>query len=1174
MRRYLMMTPLLLAAALLPEVAEAKNVFDANHPDLKWYSIETDHFVVHFPKSRKKDGNKNYLTAEWTAKKTAKVAEEMWPRMTAEFNYPLKERIHIVILNQGDDLEGFTVPQWDWIEISANPGGDFYRIRGRMDWLPDVLVHEFAHVVSLKAQGTLSEGAQGVSIGGLYNNGLINTAAGGEGFYLDDDPFFWTEGGAEYYSDNSGYNWWTPSRDQHIRTTVLEDRLLTYEEWLTVQQAFRWGDGERGYQQGYAFALYLRQRFGNETYQKFALENAKGRKSSWLKNIETVTGVDGRTLYNDYVAYLREKYNQQHDAVRAGGEVSGRELGYTANDWEYTDPAGRDKFYDKRWKRKSKLQITGENIARIEREKAKEGTGRYRIPARISDDGKWIGTSDYGVITVSSGAEGSIDAFTGTAPSDAGVALSDKYRVVEAPGYFMDHWDFVPGQDALVLDNTRQAFPKPFEAVTGLSFNQDGYRNWKQLYYIPFGIEEQKEGNLRYQGVKWKKVITKTMLPEGAYAIPNTDRGSMPNVSPDGKRVAYFEYTDGTLNLVNIAIDGSDKRYLTHYDDGTWLQNVDWSPDGKKLILTMFRNFEQDIYELDAEDGKNIRALTWDRWEKADPFYGKDGLIYFSADPTAIFNIYAMDPVNKKVWQITNTIEGAHYPTMSPEGNLVFSSYTAYGWKHFGLPKEDFLWKDVTSTFNLDPDQAAVQASLTFHEDLSAYVPKPYVLAPMAPSFVPQLRIENESQDDIQVQGGGYVFGFDYAEFNTIYADVMLGSDWYARGQWIYSGWYPNIQAFVGHYEFKSVSGYLLDDDNQYDTKEDQTFWEIKQNARYNVANVSIDYPFNDRWRVFAGVFGINYDFMSTSDTDWQTYLLNGQAFGTLSFSNIGTYSTSANPRGGRSIDLNYIFGYTDIVYPGQDGVTVNDGQRLDNYAYNKGEIRYIEQIPVPSWGFLKEAARNRHTIQLDVDLGWVDRNVDSFDEFSAGGQHPYYFGSNSLRPNTLFSGYPANSLSGETMAMINLAYRFPIRREWNQRVGPLYIYDITGQVFGTAGNLWSYRAPTDPEKYYTDGYDQHVAINDSDVYREIPFVDYSEKNGNYMLFDAGAEVRVSSTLFSNVGWNSFFRVSYGFNRIRGLYDVNGDDIQDTTDNGIGNGQSNEVEEPGFRFYLGLGTGW
>lgn len=1174
MRRLLFSSMLALGALAVPSVAEAKNVFDANHPDLKWYSIETEHFFVHYTKSRKQEGNKRYLTGEWTAKKTAKVAEEMWPRMCAEFNYYLKEKVHIVILNQGDDLEGFTVPQWDWIEISANPGGDFYRQRGRMDWLPDVLVHEFAHVISLKAQGTLAEGAQGISLGGLYNNGIANTAAGGELFILDDDPFFWTEGGAEYWSDEAGYNWWTPSRDQHIRTTVLENRLLKYNEWLTRAQAFDHGDGERGYQQGYSFALYLRERFGNDTYEKIGLENSKGRKLDWMKNIEVVTGVPPEQLYNDWVAYLKDKYGKQLDQVKAEGQVQGKELGYTGNDWEYTDPDGRDKFMDRRWKRKSALSVTGKEIARWEREKAKDATGRFQMAPRFSEDGEWYGVSSWGAVSVSPTPPTSMDAFNQAGQGDGDILEKEQRQHASIQSYFMDHWDFVPGQDAIVVGTTKNDRPSNFKAFTGLSFDVDGYRDWKELWYHPIGVEEQKEGNLVYQGVKEKKVGVTPLGAKGSHRIPNTERGAQPNVSPDGKRVAYFEYTDGVLNVVTINLDGSDKRRLTSFDDGTWMQNLDWSPDGKQLVVSIFRNFQQDFYVMDAMDGSNVRALTWDRWEKQDPFWSKDGMIYFSADHTGIFNIYAMDPAKKKVWQVTNTIQGAHYPTLSHDGNLVYLNYTAHGWKVYGLPKEDFLWKDVSEAFNLEPDAAAVQAGWSFREDLSAYQPEPYKLAPMAPSFVPMLRIENETQDDVAIQGGGYVFGFDYAEFNTLYAEAMLGNDWLVRGQWVYSGWYPNLMLTLGHFEFKSVSGYLLDDDNNFETTADQTKWEIKNHQRYDLAVLGIDYPFNEKWRIFAGGYGLHYDFLSTSDVDWQTYLWTVQGFGTLSFSNLGTWSRSANPRGGRTIDLSYTHGYTDIVYPDQDGRTVDDGEVLDDYNYNRVELRYVEQIPMPSWWIFKEAARQRHTIQIDMAAGYIDRNTVGFDEFSAGGQHPYYWGSNSLRPNTLFSGYPANSLTGETMAMINLAYRFPIKRQLNRRVGPLYVYDLTGQVFGTAGNLWSYRAPTDPSQYYTDEYDTHVAYDPADVYREIPFVDYAEKNGNYMLFDAGAELRVSSALFNNIDWASFFRVSYGFNRIRGVFDVNGDDIQDTTDNGIGNGYSNEVEEPGFRFYLGLGTGW
>ena len=56
--------------------------------------------------------------------------------------------------------------------------------------------------------------------------------------------------------------------------------------------------------------------------------------------------------------------------------------------------------------------------------------------------------------------------------------------------------------------------------------------------------------------------------------------------------------------------------------------------------------------------------------------------------------------------------------------------------------------------------------------------------------------------------------------------------------------------------------------------------------------------------------------------------------------------------------------------------------------------------------------------------------------------------------------------------------------------------------------------------------------------------------------------------------WNSFFRVAWGFQEVGGIFDVDGDSINDATDTGFGNALSSETEKPGPRFYLGLGTGW
>jgi len=43
---------------------------------------------------------------------------------------------------------------------------------------------------------------------------------------------------------------------------------------------------------------------------------------------------------------------------------------------------------------------------------------------------------------------------------------------------------------------------------------------------------------------------------------------------------------------------------------------------------------------------------------------------------------------------------------------------------------------------------------------------------------------------------------------------------------------------------------------------------------------------------------------------------------------------------------------------------------------------------------------------------------------------------------------------------------------------------------------------------------------------------------------------------------------------IVGFPDVDGDNIQDTLETGLGNAVSSETEKPGPRVYLGFGTGW
>jgi hypothetical protein len=1153
----------LVAMLLLPGVAEAKFVFPYNHPELEWYTIETDHFYVHYPVSKNQD-SPYAINPEFSARKMAAVAEEMWVPMTTEFEYYLQEKVHIVLLDQSDYLEGFTIPSWDWIEVSANPGTYFYRMRGRMEWFSDVLVHEFAHVVSLKEQSALHEGVQGILIGGLYRDGLHGHEDGAELFILDTDPFWWTEGGAEYWSDNTGYNWWTASRDANLRTTVLEDRLLTYDEWITRIDKRDWGDGERGYQQGYCFALYLRERFGEGTYAQFGQVASERWRMNWETIVEEVTGVPLRQLYDDWVAYLKHKYTARWDEVRAEGEVVGMELLAGRPDFQYEDPDGKDEFMDQR---------------QGDREDAIENPGgTWDYYALYSPDGRFFAENARGALVVKQIPEHMWPAFAGDYPS-AGANNLDMRVMGDmtyiGPTEFGAAFDFVPGRDAIVMTGSIHD-----EKLSPVHFETRGY-DFKHLAIIDLEPQADKRKHrgkrVEYDTIHLDK---KKDLKRRYTPIPNTMRGFSPAVSPDGQKVAFLLYRDGTLNLAVVNIDGTDKQMLTDFDDGTWMQHPDWSPDGSQIVVSIFRNYQQDLYIVNA-DGSGTHALNRDEWEDLDAHWAADGTIYFSSDATGIYNIYRYDPESRRVHQITNVIGSAYMPSITPGGNLLYMLWTGHGWKNYGLSSSEFLEADVTDLFGLEFEDEEVQEELAFREDLSGWATSTrkyrWGKAIMPATAVPIFRLENDTLTNYGLSAGLQVFIQDYAEKHGAVLYFMAGEDPLFLFQYFNQMGHGDLVVFGYHYQAKYDIGYLIDDDGDPTTTDDQRTYDARQHQFVNIGGFSWWYPWNRGLQTFIGPMYIEYGFKNVSDKEFTPFMRSVVLNAGASYSNVRARYGEANPRGGRAIDFDYQLGFTDVVYEPYNGVDVDDGQFMDEYWYNRFELTWTEHLAMTDFGLgaLEFVKTRRHTVQLSANLGFVDRNVNYQDEFRAGGLHPYYVGSGTIQPNNQFSGYPGYSLSGETMIVLGAAYRFPIFGKLNKKIGPLYTYDLTMQVGGTAGNLWSFRPPEEDAvgEYFHDDWGNRVAYDSSSVKREIPFFDEAYKNGNYVLFDAIAEWRLNSVLMG-IPWNSFVRLAWGFNEIRGIGDVSGDDVYDTTDTPFGNSLSNETKKPGLRLYVGVGTGW
>ncbi|MBN1127647.1 MAG: PD40 domain-containing protein [Chitinispirillaceae bacterium] len=144
-------------------------------------------------------------------------------------------------------------------------------------------------------------------------------------------------------------------------------------------------------------------------------------------------------------------------------------------------------------------------------------------------------------------------------------------------------------------------------------------------------------------------------------------RSMDPAIAPDGKTVVYVENRGGIQNLVLIGADGNNKRQLTNFADHTQLYSPSWTPDGKNLVVGIFRDKDRDIAMVSAgaapldkvrkltdtaffpeslnfQDDFSFRLLVHTTADERDPCVSADGkTLYFSSDRTGIFNIYRMD---------------------------------------------------------------------------------------------------------------------------------------------------------------------------------------------------------------------------------------------------------------------------------------------------------------------------------------------------------------------------------------------------------------------------------------------------------------------------------------------------------------------------------------------------
>ncbi len=153
--------------------------------------------------------------------------------------------------------------------------------------------------------------------------------------------------------------------------------------------------------------------------------------------------------------------------------------------------------------------------------------------------------------------------------------------------------------------------------------------------------------------------------------------------SPDGKKVAVSisEGENAEIFTANAA-DGSN---LTKVTDTKFFLNTSpsWSPDGKRIAFVSNRAGNPQIYVMTAE-GANVKRLTFQGTYNTTPAWSPRGdLIAFTArDERNAFDLFTINVETGKIARLTQDASNNEEPAFSPNGRLILFTSTRSGARH------------------------------------------------------------------------------------------------------------------------------------------------------------------------------------------------------------------------------------------------------------------------------------------------------------------------------------------------------------------------------------------------------------------------------------------------------------------------------------------------------------
>jgi len=152
-----------------------------------------------------------------------------------------------------------------------------------------------------------------------------------------------------------------------------------------------------------------------------------------------------------------------------------------------------------------------------------------------------------------------------------------------------------------------------------------------------------------------------------------TDQGPGPQISPDGKKLAFMSDRSGTMEIWTSDRDGSNAVQLTAVGGAGTPR---WSPDSEWIAFDVSGRSSTRIYKIKLGSSEP-QLLTPDESENRCPSWSHDGKwVYFASTRANSYQVWKVPGEGGAAVQLTK--QGGHAAIESADGKLLYYAKTPY----------------------------------------------------------------------------------------------------------------------------------------------------------------------------------------------------------------------------------------------------------------------------------------------------------------------------------------------------------------------------------------------------------------------------------------------------------------------------------------------------------------